>query len=157
MRALLLALLMSFSFAAQAGVIDGSQGEVISKKGGKQSEPAPKDRDERQGGNETPDSREETYEGNDRNSGGSFDGGGYEGSGGGMGSEIFLVRGGKTYPVTRNLKTEDRGSVIVYTTTEQEDISADETCTTITTTVVDKATKKVISSDTQEFCNRWPL
>ena len=73
------------------------------------------------------------------------------------GSDYGLVRGGKTYPVTRNLKTEDRGDVIVYTVTEHEDISADETCTTITTTVVEKATKKVLKTDTKEFCNRWPL
>lgn len=156
MKALLIAVLVSFSFAAQANISLGHD-ELISKKGGSKSEPAPKDNDERKGGGETPDPREETYEGNDRNSGGAFDGGGYEGDGGGMGSEIFFKRGGRVHPVTNHLKTEDRGSVIVYTITEQEDISADETCTKITTTVVDKETQKVLSTDSQEFCNRWPL
>lgn len=158
MKALLIAFVVSLSFAAHANLSVGTQDDLLSKKGGSKSEPAPKDQDERQGGGETPDSREETYEGNDRNSGGSFDGGGYEGDGGGMSGEIFRTRGGKVHPVTtRNLKTEDRGSVIIYTSTEQEDFGADETCTTVTTTVVDKVTQKVISTDSQEFCNRWPL
>lgn len=155
MKALILAALISIAFATPVHSAFAAQGNVAKKS--KKSEPAPKDSDERQGGNETPDSREETYEGNDRG-GGSFDGGGHEGSGGGMGSELFSVKfGGKTYPVGTHTKTEDRGNVIVYTTTTQEDISADETCTTVTTVVVDKATRKVLSTDSDEFCNRWPL
>lgn len=161
MKALVLAALISLTFVAHSSLAVGAQNTVNAKKGGKKSEPAPKDRDERKGGGEEPSSREETYEGNDRSNGGDFDGGGYSEDGGGynleVSSETSLVRGGKTYPVTRNLRTEDRGDVIVYTVTEHEDISADETCTTITTTVVEKATKKVLKTDTKEFCNRWPL
>ena len=159
MKALALAVLMSFSFAAQANISVGSNDELISKsrKGGHHVEPAPKDRDERKGGEEQPDSREETYEGNDRGHGGSFDGGGYEGDGGGMAGELFRVKGLKFEPKTNTLKTEDRGDVIVYTSSESQDISADETCTVITKTVVDKATNKVLSTDTDEFCTIWPL
>jgi|GEM_PF-1741851 len=156
MKSLLLVTLLSLSVASVSYASLSSQSAVTAKKG--KSEPAPKDRDERNGGNEESDPREETYEGNERG-GGAFDGGGYEGDGGGgMLGEIFHVRGGgKTYPVTTNVKTEDRGDVIVYTTTVQEDLSASETCTTVTVTVVDKASQKVISADSNEFCNRWPL
>lgn len=159
MKALILVTLVAFSFATQAQVLVGTQEELVSKKGGKKSEPAPKDRDERKGGEESPHPRQETYEGNDRGNGGggSFDGSG-SGEGSGFDSEIFKVRGGKKYaPKTNVLKTEDRGTVIVYTSVEQEDVSASETCTTITTTVVDKATETVLSEEVEEYCNNWPL
>lgn len=157
MKALFLAILVSSALVVQVSAAGSSQDDVLSKKSGGKSEPAPKDPDERKGGGETPAPRDESYEGNDREDGGEFDGGGYEGDGGGMIGEVFRARGGKAQPVTRHLKTEDRGSVIIYTSTEYEDIGADETCTIVTTTVVDKATRKVISADSEEFCNRWPL
>lgn len=167
MKTILLAALLSVAFAAPAFATIGSgDHNVISAKKGKgKTEPAPKDGEER---GEEKDPREETYEGNDRG-GGSFDGGGYGGGGfdgggygggdgGGMIGEIFSVAGkGKTYPVTTNTTVEDRGDVLVYTTRTQEDISYDETCTTITVLTVAKATGKVISSESQEFCNRWPM
>ncbi len=157
MKSLILAVLVSFAMVVHAGASTDSL-DLVSAKKGKKSEPAPKDRDERTGGEETPDSREETYEGNDRGGGGgSFDGGGYDGGGGGMAGELFYAPTTKTYPVTSNVKTEDRGDVIIYTTTIQEDISASETCTKIVVTVVDKKTKKVLSTDSDEFCNHWPL
>lgn len=159
MKSVLFVALIALSFTAHSAVATASQAEdvVSAKKGKSKSEPAPKDRDERDGGGEEVDPRQETYEGNDRSEGGGyFDGGGYN-DGGGMIGEIFTVPSGKTYPVTTNVKKEDRGDVIVYTTTVQEDISASETCTTIVTTVVDKVTGKAISSDSNEFCNRWPL
>lgn len=161
MKALLLSFALVFSFVASTQVALGAQSSVSAKKGGKKNEPAPKDRDERdedKGGENSPGSREETYEGNDRGGGDSYeDGGGYGGGGGGMGGELFRVHIGDIFPVTHLLKTEDRGTVIVYTKTEQFDTSASETCSTVTTTVVDKATQKVISEDVEEFCNNWPL
>lgn len=169
MKTILLAALLSLSFAAPvfANISDNSQDVVSAKKGKGKSEPAPKEDDGGRG--EEKDPREETYEGNDRNSGGSFDGGGYGsggfdgggyggGDGGGMIGEIFSVPGkGKTYPVTSNTTVEDRGDVLVYTTRTQEDISYDETCTTVSVLVVAKSTGKVISSDSNEYCNRWPM
>nr|BFD67961.1 hypothetical protein HAGR004_29830 [Bdellovibrio sp. HAGR004] len=160
MKTILLAALLSVAFAAPtfANITSGDQNVVSAKKGKGKSEPAPKDGEER---GEEKDPREETYEGNDRG-GGSFDGGGYgsggfDGGGGGMIGEIFSVPNSKTYPVTSSTKVEDRGDVLVYTTHTQEDISYDETCTTISVLVVAKATGKVISSESQEFCNRWPM
>lgn len=161
MKTILLAALLSLSFAAPvfANISDNSQDVVSAKKGKGKSEPAPKEDDGGRG--EEKDPREETYEGNDRNSGGSFDGGGYGSGGfdgGGMIGEIFSVPGkGKTYPVTSNTTVEDRGDVLVYTTRTQEDISYDETCTTVSVLVVAKSTGKVISSDSNEYCNRWPM
>lgn len=169
MKSILAAILVCFTLTSVAQASSFSYGADIAKKSNKKSEPAPGD--ERRGGGEESDPREETYEGNERG-GGSFDGGGYSGGddrgggywdgggyggGGGMAGEIFYVPGGKTYPVTRNIKTEDRGDVIVQTIVEHEDIDASETCTTITEMVIDKKTQKVISSNTREFCNRWPL
>ncbi len=160
MKALLLVALVSLSLTAQASVVSqdlGSQ-DVISAKKGKdkgKSEPAPKD-DDRKGGGDEVDPRQGTYEGNDRDGGGYFDGGGYN-DGGGMIGEIFYAPNAKTYPVTTTTTSEDRGDVIVYTTRVQEDISADETCTTISVVTVAKSTGKVISSESNEYCNRWPL
>ncbi|MNK06230.1 hypothetical protein D3C87_241220 [compost metagenome] len=92
--------------------------------------------------------------------GGGFDGGGY-GGGGGMIGEIFYApeaqRGSKTYPVTSHVTKEDRGDVVVITTIVQEDISADETCTTKVVTVVDKASGKTLSSTSKTFCNVFPM
>lgn len=170
MKSVLFAALLSLVIAVPslAAIETGhGQSNISAKKGKGKGEPAPKDRDERTGDDEDKDPREETYEGNDRNSGGSFDGGGYSGGGydgggrgggdGGMGSEIFFVPHAKTYPVTTNTKVEDRGDVLVYTTRTHEDISADETCTTVSVVVIAKATGKIISSETDEYCNRWPL
>lgn len=170
MKSILLTALLSLAVAAPSfASLNGDQAQdvIAAKKGKGKSEPAPKDRDEREGGGDEKDPREETYEGNDRNSGGSFDGGGYTGGGydggdyggggGGMIGEIFSVPNGKTYPVTTNTTVEDRGETVVYTTRTQEDISADETCTTISVLVVAKSTGKVISSESNEYCNRWPL
>ncbi|UXR65252.1 hypothetical protein EZJ49_03180 [Bdellovibrio bacteriovorus] len=169
MKNILLAALLSVAFVAPAfaNVGSGDQNVISAKKGKGKSEPAPKDGEER---GEEKDPREETYEGNDRG-GGSFDGGGYggggfdgggygggDGGGGGMIGEIFSVAGkGKTYPVTSNTTVEDRGEILVYTTRTQEDISYDETCTTITVLTVAKSTGKVISSESNEYCNRWPM
>lgn len=158
MKVVIFATLLAFSTAASAQVLVNSQEELLAKKGGKKSEPAPKDRDERKGGEESPHPRQETYEGNDRTgSGGGFDGSS-SGEGSGFDSEIFRVSGGKKYsPKTNVLKTEDRGDVVVYTAIEQEDVSASETCTKITTTVVDKSSQKVVSEEVEEYCNNWPL
>lgn len=156
MKTMFLTAVLAVSMAAATVSVAHANSDVVAKKG--KSEPAPKDRDERNGGGETPDPREETYEGNDRNSGGSFDGGGYDGGsgGGGMMSEIFYVKqSGKNKGA--NIKVEDRGDVMVYTEVSHEDIDASETCTTIKRTIVDKATGKVLSSDSIEYCNRWPL
>lgn len=154
MKSILLIVSALFCLNAQAAVV-AETSEILAKKSSKKSEPAPKE-DER--GGEEYDPRQGTFEGNERG-GGSFDGGGYEGGGdeGGMIGEIFFTRNGKTYPITTHTKTEDRGNVVVYTTTVQEDISASETCTTVTVTVIDKATKTIVSSETNEFCNRYPL
>ena len=149
MKALVLTALVAFSLAAPSATLAVS--DMIAKK----SEPAPKDRDERKNGEERPDPREETYEGNSR--GGSFDGGGYDsGSEGGMIGEVFYVKnqGKKLAP---GVKLEDRGTTLVYTEISYEDMSASETCTTITRTVLDKASKKVLSQDSDTFCNNWPL
>lgn len=152
MKSLLLTALLSLSVISFASAATQTHSSVVAKKG--KSEPAPKE--EGRGGNEeAPLPQEGTYEGNERG-GGSFDGGGYEGDGGGMGGELFY-KNTKTYPVTTTTKTEDRGDVVVHTTTVQEDISASETCTTVTVTLVAKSTGRVISSDSNEFCNRWPL
>lgn len=151
MKALLLVALISCSFVSYATAANTS----ITAQNDK-SEPAPKDRDERDGGQEEKDTREETYEGNERG-GGSFDGGGYSGDGGGMMSELFLTVGGKVHPVTTNVTKEDRGDVIVYTTTVYEALSASETCVTTTVTVIDKKTEKVISSDSSDYCNQIEL
>lgn len=149
MKALILAALVAISFTVPSATFAVSN--VIAKK----SEPAPKDRDERKGGEERPDSREETYEGNSR--GGSFDGGGYDnGTEGGMIGEVFYAKnqGKKLGP---GMKVEDRGATLAYTEVSYEDMSASETCTTITRTVVDKVSKKVLSHDSDTFCNNWPL
>ncbi|WII71310.1 hypothetical protein QJS83_12640 [Bdellovibrio sp. 22V] len=171
MKSLILAALLTLSFAAQAepkikgtpdrdnkttcdafGCTDEDTTDVISKKKDK-GEPAPKDRDERGNGNEEVDPRQETYEGNDRG-GGSFDGGGYEGDGGGGGmiGEIFYVPGSAHQPVTTTSTREDRGDVIVYTIITRQAVSPTELCTTTTVTTVHKTTEKVISSNTDTYC-----
>ncbi len=146
MKAIVLAALMCLTFVGNSSLAEGSQNILSSKKADKNQEPVPKSRDENRGGGEEPRSLEETYEGNDRSGGIDLDGG-----------ESRLLNGGKSYPITRNLRTEDQGDVIIFTLTEHEDISADETCTTITRTVVEKVTKKVLKTDTKEFCNRWTM
>lgn len=160
MKTMLLAALLAVSFAAPtyASVLSDNSQEVVSAKKGKgKSEPAPKDRDEREGGGDEVDPRQETYEGNDRGGGGgSFDGGGYN-DGGGMAGEIFSVPQSKTYPVTTNTKVEDRGDVVIYTTVVQEDVSSEETCTTVSVLVVEKATGKKLSSESKESCSHLPL
>ena len=153
MKTMLLVAILSLSLGVTANAAKQDKGHV---------EPIPKERDERKGGGEQPDSREETYEGNDRTDGGHLDdGGGYNGDEGGMIGELFYVPGkggnSKTFPVTTTTKKEDRGDVLVYTTTVHEDISASETCTTVTVTVVDKKSGKAIKSDSNEYCNAWPL
>ncbi|UOF02846.1 hypothetical protein [Bdellovibrio reynosensis] len=154
MKVFVVILAALFCLSAQASIV-AETSEVLAKKSSKKSEPAPKE-DER--GGEEYDPRQGTYEGNDRG-GGSFDGGGYDGGSdeGGMIGEIFFVRNSKTYPITTNTKTEDRGDVVVYTTTVQEDISANESCTTVTVVVIEKATNSIVSSDSNYFCNSYPL
>lgn len=151
MKSLLLAVLVSFSFVSYASASNTSQDVVSAKKG--KSEPAPKDRDERKGGDEEVDPRQGTYEGNDRD-GGSFDGGGYEGDGGGGGmiGEIFYIHGSPYLPVTTTSKKEDRGDVIVYTIITRQAVGPTQMCTTTTVTTVEKATEKVLSSNTDTYC-----
>ncbi|MFS4460942.1 hypothetical protein [Bdellovibrio sp. HCB2-146] len=142
--------------ALDAKAVTNKSQEISAKAKKGKNEPAPRDRDERQGGGDEKDPREETYEGNDRDEGGSFDGGGYTGGGegGGFLGEIFnSANGGKTYPTQMTTKVEDRGDVLVYLTTIQEDISATETCVTTVVTVVDKASGKTLQSDSDRFCN----
>ncbi|MDG0818007.1 hypothetical protein [Bdellovibrio svalbardensis] len=160
MKTLSLTVLIALSFAMSStpSVSFANTSEEVQAKSKGKSEPAPKDQDDRDGGGEGHDPREGTYEGNDRNGGGSFDGGGYSGGdgGGGMAGELFYVKNsGKT--LGANVKVEDRGSVLVYTETSHEDISASETCTTITRVTVDKATGKTLATDKVEYCNQWPL
>ncbi len=159
MKTLLLTALIALCFAigTTPSQSHARTSDVVQAKSKGKSEPAPKDQDERSGGGEGHDPREETYEGNDRNSGGSFDGGGYSGGdGGGMGSELFYVKNsGKARGA--NVKVEDRGDVLIYTEISQEDLSASETCTTITKVTVDKATGKTLATDKTEYCNQWPL
>ncbi len=151
MKALFVVLIASLSFAANAAnysILNQSNSQNVQKS----NEPAPPDRDQRRGGGEPVDPHQETYEGNDR-SGEVFDGGGYSGSGGGMGSEIFFTPNAKTYPVTTSTRTEEIGDIVIYTTTVHEDISAEESCTMVTKMVVEKTTGKVLSTDTKEYCN----
>lgn len=142
-----------FSLNAHAGVVADNSEYVAKKSSSKKSEPAPKENNDR---DEEADPRQGTYEGNDRG-GGSFDGGGYEGGGdeGGMIGEIFMTPENKSFKTTSST-TEDRGDVIVYTTTVLQDFSAAKTCTTVNVTTVDKQTGAVISSDDSEFCDSWP-
>lgn len=150
MKSVLLAVLISFSMVANAS------DDLLAKKG-KKSEPPPADRDERTGGGDEVDPRQETYEGNGREGatgGGYFDGGGYggsDGTGGGMIGEIFRITGGSE-PVT-STKIEDRGDVVVYTTVIHKAVSPTEVCTTESVIVVDKKTNKVVSSESAEYCN----
>lgn len=163
MKTLVLAVLLSVSLAS-VGAVAKSKGKgkgSPSEGGGRNPAPAcpAYGCDDGEGGRGNggggPDDVDDGSGG--RGTGGSFDGGGYD-DGGGMIGEIFLTRGsGKTYPVTNKTTKEDRGTVIVYTTITQEDISADETCTTRTVTVVDKATGKTIKTDSDTYCNVWPL
>lgn len=55
------------------------------------------------------------------------------------------------------LTTEDRGDVIVYTRVETEAVSATETCSKVTKTVVDKATQEVLSEEQDQYCSQYPL
>ncbi len=157
MTTFLVAALMMGTVTAQAYANAQLQTSTIISK--KKSEPAPKDRDDRQGGGEQPDPRQETYEGNGRD--GATGGGSYctfdcdpGDSGGGFIGEIFSpVTDGKTYPSKTKTTVEDRGEVLVYFTTVQEDLSASETCTTTIISVVDKSTGKTIKTDSDRFCN----
>lgn len=158
MKTMMLVAVLSLSLGFQAQAMISGHDAVISKKG--HVEPAPKDRDERKDGEEEKDSREETYEGRERTDRGHLDGDGFGGDEGGMMGELFYVpgqHGGKTHPVTTNVKKEDRGDVIVYTTVTHQDMSATEVCTTVVVTVVDKKTNKVIKTDSSEYCNEWRL
>lgn len=119
-----------------------------------------KDQDQRQGGGDQPDSREETYESNDRNSGSNSSdyGYGYEdrGDGGGMMSEIFSVpKKGVDVENTRT-EVEDRGDVLVYTTRSFEAVSADKVCFTTSVLVVSKADGSVVSSESETKCSVLP-
>lgn len=80
-----------------------------------------------------------------------------EEGGGGMINELFSVQALRAHPPKNTVRKEDRGSTVVYTTMSQEDMSASETCTTIVVTVVEKATGKVLSTQSREDCNTWPL
>lgn len=158
MKTFILVTLVSLSLVAQASTShtdQKSQETVSAKKSKGRGEPAPKD-DDRQGGGDGVDPRQENYEGNDRDGGGSFDGGGYEGDDGGFGSELFFVNT-KVKPTTTTSTTEDRGDFVIYTTRVHEDVAADETCTTVTIVTVAKSNGKTISTNSDYYCNRWPL
>lgn len=144
----------AFNFSLQPVLAATASSDVVSAKKEK-SEPAPKDKDERKGGGEIPDSREETYEGRERGDS-RDDGGNDSGSGGGMMSEVFYVK--PSLPRSgSNVKVEDHGLILVYTETAVEDLGASESCTTVTRTVVEKASGKVLSEETKSYCNNWPL
>lgn len=108
------------------------------------SEPAPEEPS--RGSNEETGSRQETYEGNDR--GGGDESGGYnEGGGGGVESTLFSSVGS-----TVNQTTEDRGDVLVITRQVMTPVGGTEICVVSTVKVIDKATQKVIKSDSSEIC-----
>lgn len=105
------------------------------------TEPAPQE--DTRGSGEEKGTREETYEGNDRDGGGgSFDGGGYN-DGGSLISSV-----GSTVTQT----TEDRGDVLVITRQVVTPVGGTEICVVSTVKVVDKASQKVIKSDSSEMC-----
>lgn len=159
MKRILIALLSVglFFSQAQAEVLNQSKDlEVSAKKSDKKSEPAPKDKSERKGENEGREPRLETYEGNDRDQGTGVGGGRFE-EDGGFAGELFRVQPGRAHPITTSIKTEDRGDVIVQTIIQHEEVSAEETCMTKTVTIINKSNQKVISSETEEFCNRYAL
>ncbi len=154
MKNLILALVLSLSFAVTA---TAAKKQPDQPKRGESGPACPSYdcNDERDRG---PDGKhQETYEENDPSDDGYVGDERGGDSGGGMMGELFYTQPKKTYPTTSNVKKEDRGTTIVYTTVTQEDISASETCTTIVVTVVEKASGKVISTDSKEYCNTWPL
>lgn len=158
MKNILLAAALSFAFAISASAAKKpSHGEGTPERGSGTTGPACPSYDCNDEPDRGPDGKhQETYEeGNDPSDDGYIgdDGGGA----GGMIGELFYTQPQKTYPVKTNVKKEDRGATIVYTTITQEDISASETCTTIVTTEVEKKSGKVLSTDTKEYCNVWPL
>ena len=155
MKSLLLAVLVSLSFSAQAGIIENREFNLTNKK----AEPAPKDRDERtgnSGGEGTPGHPEETYEGNERD-GGEFDGGGYDdGSEGGMIGELFSAPI-KLQLLSVKTVTEDRGSFLVVTTTRSRDAYEGDTCAYVTVQIVDKKSGDVQRSDSINTCDNQVL
>lgn len=163
MKILSMTALIALSFAintAPSSAVAADQSEVVQAKAKSKSksEPAPTPKDEAgRGPREEFDPRREAHEGNGRNEGGAFDGGGYrDETGNGMGSEVFYVKHpGKDRSF--GPQVEDRGDVLIYTSVTHEDISASETCTTVTRVTVDKATAKTLETDTTEYCNKWPL
>lgn len=153
---IVMALILGFTVhALDAQAISHKSQEISAKSKGKgKSEPTPKEDDRKGGGDET-DPRQGTFEGNDRDEGGTFDGGGYSGGddGGGFIGEIFSEANNRTYPTRTTSSVEDRGEVLVYTTQIQEDVSASETCVTTIVSVVDKTTGKSLKADSDRFCN----
>lgn len=154
MKSFILAALIAFSFSAQATIVQKNDA-IVAK-----NPDEVKDDEQRQGGGDQPSSREETYEGNDRNSGSNSSdyGNGYEdrGDGGGMMSEIFSVPKKGIDKENSSTEVEDRGDVLVYTTRSFEAISADEVCFTTSVLVVSKKDGSVVSSETETKCTGLP-
>lgn len=147
MKSLIFAVLIALSFSVQANTTVATNPDEV------------KSDEQRTGGGDQPSNREETYEGNDRNSGNSSDYGyGYEdrGDGGGMMSEIFSIP--KTGIDRENTTTdvEDRGDVLVYTTRSFEAVDAEVVCFTTSTLVVSKKDGTIVSSDSETKCTALP-
>lgn len=145
--------LSTLIFTASLPALAANSVTAKTKKSQTREEPAPEDTEERKGGGETPGTFEETYEGNERGTG-DFDGGGYEGEEGesGMLNELFSQET-NSEALTKNLITEDRGAVLVYTVIIQKHGEAVENCATSTVTVVEKKSRKVLSEELSELCH----
>lgn len=104
-----------------------------------QSEPVDIPNEDQEGSSEDenrPGSFEETYEGNDREE---------------EYSDLFSARFTPLAPVIKQV-TEDRGSVLVITTTRLRDSYPGDTCAYITVQIVDKKSGKVVASDSIRSC-----
>lgn len=113
-----------------------------------QTEPAPSENDDRNNTSEDKNPRNETYEGNDRGgNGGAYDDGGYGGNGG-MGGELFRTANGSYFKQT----IEDRGSVLVIKSQVLSSTDSSELCSVYTENLVDKVTKKVLKTETNQQC-----
>ncbi|MFM6930563.1 MAG: hypothetical protein ACKOX6_19020 [Bdellovibrio sp.] len=109
------------------------------------TEPAPAE--DTRGSNEETEPRQETYEGNDRGGGDASGGFNEGGGGGGVEGTLFTSVGS-----TVNQTTEDRGDVLVIRRQVVTPGRGTEICVVSTTKVIDKATQKVIKSDSSELC-----
>lgn len=108
------------------------------------SEPTPiphEDRESYEGDENRPGSSEETYEGNDRDE---------------EYSDLFNAPI-KLQLGTVKTVTEDRGAVIVVTTTRMRAAFPEDTCAFITVQIVDKKSGEVLSSDSVRSCDQQIL